>query len=189
MTRDAVVLFLALLALSAQVMILGGIVAVGLRRSVVVSAVGPLALAGAAAIAVTSTLGSLYLSEVAHFTPCRLCWYQRIAMYPLSVLLVVAAARRDGAVRRYATPLAIIGALIASYHVLLERFPNLETSACDPNNPCSLIWVKKFGYLTIPTMALTGFIGILALLLVHHWSEMSEMRVGHRSLSTEVSRA
>ena len=102
---------------------------------------------------------------------------------------MIAAVRRDAAVRRYATPLAIIGALIASYHVLLERFPNLETSACDPDNPCSLIWVKKFGYLTIPTMALTGFIGILMLLLVHRWSEMSDLRAGHRSLSTEVSRA
>ena len=87
MSRDAVVLFLAFLALSAQVMIVGGIVGVGLRRSVVVSVVGPLALAGAAAIAVTSSLGRLYLTEVPHFTPCKLCWYQRIAMYPLSVML------------------------------------------------------------------------------------------------------
>ncbi len=188
MSRDAVVLFFALLALSAQVMVVAGFVAVVvLRRSAVVATIGPFALAAAAAIAVTSTLGSLYLSEVAHFTPCKLCWYQRIAMYPLSVLLVIGAVRGDRSVRRYAAPLALIGAFISSYHVLLERFPNLETSACDPNNPCSLIWVKKLGYLTIPTMALTGFVGILALLLVHRWSEMAEMRAGRRSLSTEVS--
>ena len=60
-------------------------------------------------VATVATLGSLYLSEVANFVPCRLCWYQRIAMYPLPVLLGVAWWKRDDGVRRYALPLAIIG--------------------------------------------------------------------------------
>ena len=116
--------------------------------------------------------GSLYFSDVAHFTRCRLCWYQRIAMYPLAVILPIAAARGDGFVRRYVAPLAGIGAVIASYHILVERFPSLETRACDPLNPCSLMWVKRLGYITIPTMALTGFAAILVLLSVRRlWDQ------------------
>ena len=119
------------------------------------------------------TLGSLYLSEVAHFTPCELCWYQRIAMYSLAVILVIAAARRDSGVRLYVTVLAGIGAAISCYHIVVERFPQLESSTCDPNNPCSLKWVDKFGYLTIPGMALTGFVAVIALLAAHHAHEQS----------------
>jgi disulfide bond formation protein DsbB len=87
-------------------------------------------------------------------------------MYPLVPMFAVALWRRDAGVRRYALPLAIIGAGISTYHVLLERFPSLETGACDPNNPCSLIWVERLGYLTIPTMALSAFALIIGLMLV-----------------------
>ena len=114
-----------------------------------------------------ATLGSLYLSEVAHFTPCKLCWYQRIAMYSLAVILVVAVLRSDSGVRPYALVLAGIGGTISAYHVLLERFPSLETGAsCEAANPCSLRWTNRFGYLTIPTMALSGFVLIALALLV-----------------------
>jgi disulfide bond formation protein DsbB len=102
---------------------------------------------------------------VAHFVPCRLCWYQRIAMYPLVPMLGLAALRADDSVRRYALVLAAIGAPISAWHILVERFPNLESGACDPANPCSLIWVNTFGYLTIPTMALSAFC-----LIGGHWS-------------------
>ena len=68
--------------------------------------------------------GSLYFSEVAHFVPCRLCWYQRIAMYPLVLLLGIATLRRDVGIRLYAIPLAAIGAAVSIYHVQLERFPD-----------------------------------------------------------------
>jgi disulfide bond formation protein DsbB len=174
--RETVILFFALLTVALQITLVVGVVgSAGSRRRFdgLAEAVGPLALGAAALVALTSTLGSLYLSEVANFLPCKLCWYQRIAMYPLSIMLAIAAVRRDGGVRRYAFPLAFIGALISIYHVLLERFPSLESSACDPENPCSLIWVKKFGYVTIPTMALTGFLAIMALLTIHHRWERS----------------
>lgn len=116
-------------------------------------------------IATTATLGSLYYSEIANFTPCKLCWYQRIAMYPLSVILGIAAWRRDLQVRRYLLPLAGIGILISTYHYLLERFPSLESSAsCDPTNPCTLVWVWEFHFISIPFMALAGFSAIFALL-------------------------
>jgi disulfide bond formation protein DsbB len=86
-------------------------------------------------------------------------------MYPLVPILAIAAARRDRAVRWYALPLAIIGAAISTWHILVERFPSLESGACDPTNPCTIIWVEKLGYLTIPTMALSGFV-VIGLLLV-----------------------
>ena len=117
-------------------------------------------------MATVATAGSLYFSEVAHFTPCRLCWYQRICMYPLVPILGIAAWRRDHGIRPYAATLVSIGLLISTYHVLVEHFPSLEGSVCDPTNPCTLIWVRRFGYLTIPTMALSGFALMLTLLVV-----------------------
>jgi len=117
----------------------------------------------AAVVALVCTLGSLYLSERAHFPPCRLCWFQRIAMYPLVVVLGLAAFRRDRGARIYGIALASIGAAISCWHLLVERYPTLEGDSCDPLNPCSIIWVQRFGYLTIPAMALSGFALIIAL--------------------------
>jgi disulfide bond formation protein DsbB len=173
MTVDAVSLFLALLAVAAEVAAVSAVLlVVAARRDATarrwrdraVDAVGEQALALSFAVAATATAGSLYFSEIANFTPCRLCWFQRMCMYPLVPLLGVGAMRRDLAVRPYAAVLAAIGAAIAAYHVLLERFPTLETDVCDPTNPCTLIWVRRFGYLTIPTMALSAFALILVLL-------------------------
>jgi len=116
-------------------------------------------------VALVATLGSLYLSEVAHFVPCRLCWYQRIAMYPLPVLLGIAWWRHDESVRWYAVPLASIGGCISIYHILVEHFPSLESSrVCEAANPCTIRWVERFGFLTIPAMALCAFALIVALL-------------------------
>lgn len=169
MTSDTVVLFLSLLALAVQV----GLVAV-LLVLVVPQAAKPrrhlLALiAGAAeipafAIAGVAMVGSLYLSEGAHYLPCALCWYQRIAMYSIAVLLAVALVRRRTDVNVYVVPLATIGALISSYHMLVERFPRLESGVCKSTTPCTVIWTRRFGYLTIPTMALTAFVAIITLL-------------------------
>ncbi len=167
---DTYTLFFALLAVALQialgVVVLGSAVSRPFRRTVV-GAIGPMSLWAGAAIATVCTFGSLYLSEIAKFTPCKFCWYQRIAMYPAALLLVLAAVRRDDAARRFVGPLVVLGAIVSSYHVLLERFPNLESGSCDPNNPCSLIWFEKFGYVTIPVMALTGFVGVIVALFVH----------------------
>src|SRR6266540_2558895 len=134
--------FLALLAVTAEIAVLVAVVltvasrwsagAAGLRDAVA-GATAPSALWLAFAVAAVATLGSLYYSEVANFVPCRLCWYQRIAMYPLVPMLGLAAARGDLSVRRYALVLAAIGAPISAWHILVERFPNLESGACDPD--------------------------------------------------------
>jgi disulfide bond formation protein DsbB len=167
---DTGTLFLALLAVAAQIAVVGVVVVAVVARPRLAAlrrALGPQALQLAFVVALVATIGSLWLSEGAHFVPCRLCWYQRIAMYPLSVILGVAALRRDPGVRVYALPVVAIGATISTWHVLVERFPSLEeATACDPANPCSLIWVERFGYLTIPTMALTAFVLLATLLLL-----------------------
>jgi disulfide bond formation protein DsbB len=115
-------------------------------------------------VALTATLGSLYFSEVANFEPCTLCWYQRIAMYPLAVILGIAALRKDRRVWIYGVPLAGIGAAIAGYHYLVERFPDLDQGACSATLPCTFVWFEELGFVTLPFMALAGFLFIIALL-------------------------
>lgn len=175
MTVDAVTLFLAFLAVGAEgAVALAAGLQVGGRLSDRIAAwrawaaelVGPQAVPLALVVASVATAGSLYFSEVAHFVPCRLCWYQRAAMYPLVPILAVAAWRGALGVWRLALPVALVGGTISTYHVLVERYPWLETGACDPTNPCSLVWVRRFGYLTIPTMALSAFALIAVLMLV-----------------------
>lgn len=169
-------LFFALLAVVAQIFVLA---AVGLTlarrvpvmarwRDAALEVIGPVALPAALAVATTATAGSLYLSEVADFPPCTLCWYQRIAMYPLVVVLAVASRVVDRNVRRYVLPIAAIGSIVSVYHLLVERFPSIETGSCDPLNPCSVIWVEHFGYLTVPAMALSGFAAIAVLVQIAH---------------------
>ena len=157
---------LALLALAAMGISLFSLIA--LVRGRVPAWLREAALPLAAAVAVVATGGSLYLSEVAGYIPCALCWYQRIAMYPLVIVVGVAAVRRDLDVWSTAVPLAVIGAGIAAWHVAVERLPHLGSGVCDPTAPCTILWVEEFGFLTTPTMALIGFITIALLILVAH---------------------
>jgi disulfide bond formation protein DsbB len=117
-------------------------------------------------IALIATLGSMYFSEVAHYVPCRLCWFQRIAMYPLVVILLVAALRKDtrgGALYGLAFP--VVGGLVSLYHLYIEANPEAESTSCKIGAPCSTKWIDEFGYVTIPMLALTAFLAIGALLL------------------------
>jgi disulfide bond formation protein DsbB len=180
MDRDAVLLFLSLLAIGAQAAVavvlaclVGGRHTAGARRWIT-DVIGPHATLLGLVVVSIATAGSLYLSEVAHFTPCVLCWYQRIGMYPMVVLFAV-ALRRGDAVWPYALVLSVAGGAVSTYHMLLERFPTLETNACDPDNPCSLIWTERFGYLTIPTMALSAFALVASLSLLGRATARAEV--------------
>ena len=182
MSVDQVSFFLAVLAVGAEATVgaalalrLGGALSGQVRRMLdaAASALAPDALWLAFVVAAVATSGSLYLSEIAGFLPCTLCWYQRIAMYPLVPMLGLAAWRRDRGAIRYALTLAVTGGVISSYHVVLERNPSLESGVCDPTNPCTVIWIERFHYLTIPTMALSAFALILVLLLVGRSHEES----------------
>ncbi len=125
-------------------------------------------------VAVGATVGSLYFSEVANFNPCRFCWFQRIAMYPLAVVLLVGALRKDTNVRWYAAPLAIIGVAISGWHSLIEWRPSLDSGQCEFQGPsCTFIWFREFG-LSLANMALVGFLTILILLLVRFPARMGE---------------
>jgi disulfide bond formation protein DsbB len=171
----AVTTFLALLALGAGFAVVVTLTFMALDRAGIVpgvmagirAAIRPIALWLAFAVAAVSMAGSLYMSEVAGFVPCALCWYQRIAMYPLVVILGVAALRRDPGVARYAVPVAGIGAFLSLWHIGVERLPGIPSGSCSIDVPCSLIYVERFGFVTIPTMALLGFLAILTLLLVY----------------------
>jgi hypothetical protein len=141
-------------------------------------------------VAAGATLGSLYFSEVAGFVPCRLCWYQRIAMYPLAPILLVGAIRKDPGVRWYALPIAVIGAGIAGYHTLIEWRPALDTGACELTGPsCTYIWFREFGFITLATMALIGFLTILTLLFVRFPARLGGQDVvapGTRAADTDA---
>jgi len=121
----------------------------------------------AAVVALGATVGSLYFSEVANYLPCTLCWYQRIAMYPLAVITVIAAIRNDRRVIWYAVPIAAIGAVIAGYHYLIEWRPSLDGGVCSAAGPsCTDIWFREFGFVTLAFMALAGFIAIITFVSV-----------------------
>ena len=107
-------------------------------------------------IAVGATLGSLYLSEVVGLVPCELCWFQRIAMYPMALILVLARIRRDRDVLPYVGLLSVVGLAIALYHVQLQLFP-AQSSFCDVVNPCSSKAGEALGWMTIPQMAAICF--------------------------------
>lgn len=179
MDTETYTLIFAVLAVIAQVVTLASVAAaVTGRWSRLRARVGGLSLWAATAVAATCTFGSLYLSEVADYPPCRLCWFQRIAMYPLVPLLGVAAVRRDQGIRLYGIVLASIGSAISIWHLFVERFPDLDGSSCDPINPCSIIWFERFGYLTIPAMALSGFLAIIAMLVLTPVDPPSDHSVG-----------
>jgi len=115
-------------------------------------------------IATVATLGSLFLSEVAHFVPCTLCWYQRIAMYPLAIILGVAALRRDATIWRYALPVTLVGLAVSIYHYQLEWFPEQTTIGCARDGGCTTRWIFRFGFISIPFMAGSAFTAIAVLL-------------------------
>jgi disulfide bond formation protein DsbB len=123
------------------------------------------------AVALVAMLGSLYFSEVANFVPCKLCWLQRIAMYPLVLILLVAALRGDvRAGVQYAFVFPIVGILIAGYHIYIEINPGAETSSCRVGGAsCATKWIDKFGFVTIPVLAIVAFSTILTFLALA-WS-------------------
>ena len=117
-------------------------------------------------VAAVATGGSLFFSEIAGFVPCELCWFQRVCMYPLSITLLLMALADDHRAARYLLPLPLVGAGISIYHLLVENGLVTQTQACVLSAPggCATKWIDQFGYMTIPTLALTAFVLELALL-------------------------
>jgi disulfide bond formation protein DsbB len=118
-------------------------------------------------VAAVATGGSLFFSEVAHFVPCELCWFQRICMYPLSVTTLLMALADDHRAARYLLPLPLVGAGVSTYHLLVENGIVKQPQACLLSAPggCATKWINEFGFVTIPTLALTAFALVFAALL------------------------
>ncbi|MED4604483.1 disulfide oxidoreductase [Paenibacillus validus] len=118
-------------------------------------------------VALTATLGSLYFSEVLHYAPCKLCWYQRILMYPLVILLGIAAVRKEKKFYLYALPMSVWGAGISLYHYLMQKTDWFKSgaAACGPV-PCDVDYIDWFHFVTIPFLALTAFVLITILQLL-----------------------
>jgi disulfide bond formation protein DsbB len=130
------------------------------------NSVSPFALQIAWIVAALATLGSLYLSQIAGLVPCEFCWFQRICMYPLSLLLAIAAFRGEVSIaKRYFMPIAIVGAGLAIYHYQLEHIAG-EPTVCGAAVPCNSAAFNIFGFISVPFLSLAAFALITMLLLV-----------------------
>lgn len=117
-------------------------------------------------VAITATAGSLYFSEVRLFVPCSLCWYQRIMMYPLVILLGIASYRQDVGVARYALPMSVLGGAVSLFHYLEQKVPGFSApSLCRMGVPCTQEYINWLGFITIPFLALVAFTLITVLLV------------------------
>jgi len=133
-------------------------------------------------VASIATGGSLFFSEIAHFVPCELCWYQRICMYPLSITTLLAALFDDPRAARYLLPLPVVGAGVSVYHLLVENGVVGESLTCRISAPggCTVKWINEFGYMTIPTLALTAFALVFAFLLLAAYEPRATVPVNER---------
>jgi disulfide bond formation protein DsbB len=115
-------------------------------------------LYGAWLTAIMATLGSLYFSEIRGFIPCELCWYQRIAMYPLVLILGVATFQNDIGLKKIVLPMSIGGGLISLFHYLEQKVPGFAAiKPCANGVPCNAEYINWLGFITIPFLALTAF--------------------------------
>ncbi len=119
--------------------------------------------------ALVATLGSLFFSEISHFPPCSLCWYQRIFMYPIVFIIPVGILKKDKNLPFYVLPLTAVGALIAFYHNLIysgiipDRF-----SPCFAGVSCTTKFIELFGFITIPFLSLSAFLVIAVCMLIFY---------------------
>ena len=117
--------------------------------------------------AIIATLGSLYFSEVMNLPPCVLCWYQRIAMYPLVAILAIGIIRKNRDIALYVLPLSLVGLAISIYHNLLYWKIIPESIApCMAGVSCTTKFFEWFGFITIPFLALTAFVVINACMII-----------------------
>ncbi len=135
---------------------------------------GWLLIFGCWLIAVVATLGSLFFSEIMGFQPCVLCWWQRIFMYPLGIVFLVALFPLDVRVVRYALPIAVIGWGFAVYHYLLySGYIPEDLQPCGEGPSCTEINLELLGFITIPMLSLLSFTAIIVLLVIFRFRTKS----------------
>lgn len=125
-------------------------------------------------ISLSAIAFSLFYSELAHFDPCKLCWIQRIFIYPQFILLLVAYYRKEEVISSYLLPLSVIGSMIGGYHYLTQISPAFQSATkdivpCTVNGgpACSSYYFLEFGYITIPLMSFTAFVFSIIVLSCH----------------------
>jgi disulfide bond formation protein DsbB len=172
MTHDVIVV-LAVLGIAGQVLVAAGTTVAVLALAGVRGPLGRLRrlvwgyeLWAVALVAAISTGGSLFFSEVAHFPPCELCWYERICTYPVTAVALLAALASDFRVARYLLVLPFAGTCISVYHLLIENGVIGQSASCLVSAPggCATRYISEFGFVTIPTLALTSSLLLLGLL-------------------------
>ncbi len=129
------------------------------------------ALYAAWTIALIATLSSLYFSQIEGLIPCTLCWYQRIVMYPLVIIIAIGIFKNDHDVKHYVLPLSVIGTIIAVYQVLLQQGWVKDIEVCSAAANCAVKQAVLFHSVTIPMLSLLAFIGITIALVIHRHSE------------------
>ncbi|MGN1400460.1 MAG: disulfide oxidoreductase [Bacillus sp. (in: firmicutes)] len=129
------------------------------------------------AVSIIATFGSLYFSEIRGFTPCTLCWYQRIIMYPFTILLGIAVVKKDFGMAFYSMIISGIGIAVSSYHYALQKLSFLADAAPSCGQiPCTGQYINWFGFITIPFLALTAFIMIFICSFLIHRHTKGEKR-------------
>ena len=157
--------WLTLLVNALTLLLIISLVRRNVTRSAFPGTFGVVARRLAVAVTVAASLGSLYLSEVGDLTPCRWCWIQRMAMYPLAFVLLIGWFTGDRLVRRYAVPMAVLGLAASIWHYLLQQVPGLsDAESCSLTTPCSVTYIEKFGFISIPWMA--GSVFLLTVILL-----------------------
>lgn len=123
-------------------------------------------------ISVIATLGSLFFSEILGYEPCKLCWYQRILMYPLVIIYGTALFKKNLSIALPGLILSGIGICVSTYHYVIQKLPTLEAGGACGLVPCNFEYVNYLGFITIPFMAGTAFI----LIFVTHLSLLKQSR-------------
>jgi disulfide bond formation protein DsbB len=177
---------LALLTIGTQIGAVILLIAFGLnRKGRLVRFVADYRVALAFCIVVAATGLSFFYSEILGFEPCTLCWVQRIFLYPQVIMLGLALWKRDYRVSDYSLGLSIPGALIAFYHYFGQMFNTsaLPCKTAEAISSCTQRFVLEFGYVTIPMMAFTTFMALIALMCIHKL-EHDDRNSGTLSLRT-----
>lgn len=160
---------LAVFTIAGQVIIAAFIISFFWGRQNITTWGGKNAILLSFIIVLAATLGSLFYSEIAGYEPCKLCWFQRILMYPQTVLIGIALFKKDKGIVDYVIALSVIGALVAGYHYLLQVgvFPEAACDVVGYSVSCAKLFVMQFGYITIPMMSFTAFLLITLFMFVN----------------------
>jgi len=119
--------------------------------------------------ALAALLSSLYFSEIRGFVPCELCWFQRILMYPIPILLIVGIFNDDWLLPKYVLPLSITGLGVSTYHYLLQNHV-FGSTMCSAGVSCAIRYINAYGFITIPFLAGVAFLLITILMLGVNWA-------------------